>query len=234
MKKMKIIFILMGLISILIGCASREPYEETLSIHSHLSYDWNLMTFTNTSSKDILYQAGNSYDDFIILHQEISLESLSINQKIALRNLFDQLDELSLQSNVKLGEILSYSSIELKQAMDTHEMTLTLDHVIVFNQLKSDIDLLKQIMESNTFHLSKVNYIEKRLSVTLSDEDIEGLVLLQSVYEELVNIQSDIRIYEKSFHELIVLFESIGYIANQEDVVVLENAYQKIMSLHQR
>lgn len=233
MKKLKLIMILFGLLMITMSCSSQDPFDDDLSIYGNLRYDWLSMTFTQNNSFDILYQAGNPFDDFVILHQEVTQKTLLLSDMNSMRDLFDVLTELSNKSDEDIGIILLYTSSVLKQAMDSHMIVLTIDHIVVFNQLKVMIDEIKDESDDSNFYISKMKYIEKRRMISLSFDEIEALDLLQENYASLLDIDSSIRIYEQSFDQLMLIFEENLYVIDEETKLILENAYQIIMSLHQ-
>jgi len=231
MKKLSLLLSMLLMMFLFIGCAMEENVPQEISIYASLNYDWDSMTFTNISSDDILNQVGNPFDDFAILHEGVTGEAFTVAEFEGYEDLFSMLTQLSNSSGVSIGTILTYSSAELKDRLAPYSsIQLTLNDIVTFNTLKSLIEEMKVEIDG-LYYLSKINYIEKRLSIDLSQYDIHVLEYLQDYYSELVSFNPSIQIANLTFEELMVEFESIGYIPNVEARTQLENAYEIITSL---
>jgi len=231
MKKLRLMILMLFSMFLLIGCAMEESIIQDADIYGYLSYDWNSMTFSNLSSEDIMNQVGNPYDDFVILHQEIIGQSFTPAEEDAYQSLFSIMVELSTLKHISTGMVLTYSSADFRYETDLYSIQLTLDDIVIFNALKSIAEEIKVKMSDSVFYLSKIDYIEMRLSVSLDRNDIEALDLLQQNYIELVTYDPSVQIHNLTFEGLMVEFEQIGFVPSIEVRTQIETAYQIIMDL---
>lgn len=231
MKKLIFITMLFTMIFLLIGCSAEQVDPSEISIYEDLRFDWNSMTFTNTDQRDIFYQVGNPYDDFTILHQEVTGEAFTVSEMNAYNDLFTTMVELSQSSIVDIGVIVTYTSAELKNELENHSMTLTLNHIVTFNSLKDLIEDLKALMNHETYYLSKIEYMEIRLSEVILEDDYHGLEALQDFNTILLDYDSTIKIYELSFDDLLTAYENIGITPLEEMIPLLERGHQLITRL---
>ena len=230
MKKLSLLLSMLLMMFLFIGCAMEENVPQEASIYGSLNYDWDSMTFTKISSDDILNHVGNPFDDFIILHEEVTGEAFTVAEFEGYEDLFSILDQLSESSNATFSTILAYSSLEFRSWLDIYSIQLTLNDIVLFNMLQSLVEEIKAEIEGS-YYLSKINYIEKRLYIDLSEDDIHGLNYLQDYCSELVEFNPSVQITLLTFEELMIEFESIGYIPNVETRTQLENAHQIIIDL---
>jgi hypothetical protein len=231
MKKLSLLLSMLLMMFLFIGCAMEENVPQEISLYASLKYDWESMTFTQITQYDILNHVGNPFDDFVILHEEVTGEAFTVAEFEGYEDLFSMLTQLSNSSGVAIGTILTYSSQELKDRLAPYSsIQLTLNDIVTFNTLKSLIEEMKAEIDGS-YYLSKINYIEKRLSIDLSDYDIHVLEYLQDYYSELVTFNPSVQIALLTFEELMIEFESIGYIPNVEARTQLESAHQIIIDL---
>jgi hypothetical protein len=219
------------MIFLLIGCSAEQVDSSEISIYEDLRYDWSSMTFTNTDPRDIFYQVGNPYDDFTILHQKIIGESFTTSEMNAYDNLFDILLELSELSNVDIGMIVSYTSSQLKDELQEYSIALTLDHVVTFNLLKTQIEDMEALMNQENYYVSKFEYMEIRLLEDILEDDYLSLEALQDYNTILLDYDSSIRIFELSFEDLLTAYEDIGIIPLEEMIPLLERGHQLIQRI---
>ncbi|MCF7931347.1 MAG: hypothetical protein K9L02_07555 [Acholeplasmataceae bacterium] len=230
MRKL-IIFYIMLIMFLLAGCASQEQIDIT-SIYGSLDFSFSTMTFTDTSENDILYQMGNSTDDFIILYQIITNETLNPSMIIPYRTLFTIMDELVTAQGIDYLIIESYSSLEFKEVCDLNSIELSIADIVTFNSFKSDLARIKEIESDFDEIISKLSYIEMRLDRVLSSSEVSDLNLLQDHYSELKLNHMALPILEYTFEELLLEFKNqIFYEPNETDQNRLEDAYDIITSL---
>jgi len=231
MKKLSLLLSMSLMMFLFIGCAMEDNVPQEASIYGYLNYDWDSMTFTKITQDDIFNHVGNPFDDFVILHQEVMGEAFTVAELEAYDGLFSMLTQLSSSSGVSIGIILTYSSAELKDRVTPYSsIQLTLTDIVTFNSLKSLIEEMKAEIDGS-YYLSKINYIEKRLTIDLSEDDIRGLDDLQDYYSELVTFNPSVQITLLTFEELMIEFGNMGYIPNVEMRTLLENAHQIVIDL---
>ena len=230
MKKLSLLLSMLMMMFLFIGCAMEENIPQEASIYGSLNYDWDSMTFTKISQEDILNHVGNPFDDFVILHEKVTGEALTVAELEGYEGLFSILDQLSESSNATLSTILAYSSLEFRSSLDIYSIQLTLNDIVLFNMLQSLVEDIKAEIDG-VYYLSKINYIEKRLSIDLSEDDIDGLDYLQDYYSELVEFNPSVQITLLTFEELMGEFENMGYIPTAEVRTKLESAHQIIIDL---
>lgn len=176
----KIISLSVGLIALLMlfGCAMAPQFEE-ISFQGSLYYSGNTMTFTNTDPKDILYNTGNPADDFIILYRLLETNP-SESDLINYRNFMTKLYELSILKQLTMRELFSKTSADLKNLFESEGLVLTLNEIVLFNQVKSKIESFEST--GTAPRIGKTTYINQRLGIDLTREEIDALDLLQGIY----------------------------------------------------
>lgn len=230
MRKL-IIFYVMLIMLLLAGCANQEQIDST-SIYGSFDFSFSTMTFTDTSDTDILYQTGNSLDDFIILYQITTNETMTLSMINAYRALFTIMDELITAQGINYLIIESYSSSEFKDACEINSIELSIADIVTFNSFKSDLAKIKEIESDFDEVISKLSYIEMRLDRVLSSSEVSALNLLQEYYLELKLNHMALPILEYTFEELLLEFKNqIFYEPNETDQNRLEDAYDIITSL---
>lgn len=233
MKKIKHI-VLITVIILLSGCMSdMEPYEEHESIYDNLIYDFEEMTFTNTSDSDILKSTGDSYLDFKYVYNILMDKDLTAEEKIAYKQLFTITDQIVKDTDIVYSTVFNFSSSEFNEISNGLSITLSLENIVAFNSLKTLILDLEEMSNTNNFAIAKLDYIEKRLDITLSDDEESGLALLQEQYSELrYNTIYSHDFEPDTFDDLITRFnDSLNYTPTENDLDRLEDAYNMIISL---
>jgi hypothetical protein len=232
MKKILFTLLLVTVTTLLYSCASNDyfPNENEPSIYDDLTYDFETLTFTNTTAFDILYHVGNPSEDFIILHQELLNKTLTDTQKSVYQHLLINLEDLSKSTQQSLSTILKYSSSELNVALEQADITVTLDDIVAFNELKSFLDEIK-LSSNQTLSISKTTYIELRLTLDLNQEDLNNLDFLQKQYIELIDYEPTFLIKENSFDDMILILENIANIYSDDEILSLEHAFQIIKNM---
>lgn len=229
MRKLKSVIIMILTVFFIYGCASQMPYDDEPNLYGDLTYDFNKMTFTETLDYDIMYHLGNPMDDFVILHQEILGISLTENEFVKYQNLFDLLIELSVLTNQDIGLFLSYSSTDLKNTLDNHDLVLTLDTIVTFNGLKIIINDLKQ--SKNILKIKTIDYIKARISSDLSESQIQGLEILQAYQKDVLYHNASFKLYTASLDDLIVIYETLGFIPTDLEKQAIDDALEMIKNL---
>ncbi len=192
MKKLCVLISIIMISVSLVGCAASGgpySYDTSPSIYSSMVFDWDSFTYTNYDASGILKNTGNPTDDFVILYQHIYGESSDNNTLDLYTHLILLLDNLSTVENMDFETILNYNSSELKTAIESHQMSLALNDIVIFNDLKE----MKNNSSLYNLYISKIQYIEKRLSISLTEEQISALDYLQIQSVKLYSSNSNIK-----------------------------------------
>jgi len=235
MKRISIL-VLVLLVALLSSCASADESYEPLSNfdqYEQLNYDFKTLTFTNTQPQDILYGTGNPLSDYIILNTIIDDTSLTNEKEIAVAKTFELLDTLGTSTDFVYADIVEYSSQEIKDYSDQIEAEVTVTDLVTFNAIKSDIAYKIDTENNTNYRITKVDYIEKRLDTTLTDEDITALALLQNKLNEYYEYNEVLDLSTILFVDLLAeLSDIIGYEPLPETVAILETGFDIIQALH--
>lgn len=231
MKKIKLLIIVAFMMILLSSCAADGPLTEDESIFGSLKYDFITMTYTNTSTSDILYRTGNPFDDFVILHESVLQESLTENEYILFNVLLDKLEVLSELQNDLMISIIGYSSQELKNAFDENQLVLTLDDIVSFNALKSKLDEIKTALDTNDSIIPKIDYIENRLDVELMSEEINNIDFLQNLFNEFHMINRSFNLYNNTYDTFYLELQNTGFSLLENEKSQVEIAYTYITLL---
>lgn len=231
MKKIKILLIMIFMMILLSSCAAENPYTEEVSIHGNLTYDFITMTYTNTSLDDILYRTGNPFDDFVILHENVLHNSLTDNELLLFNALLDKLVLLSELSGDHMISIMAYSSTKLKDMFEEHQMLLTIDDIVSFNALKTLLDEIETILDTNDSVIPKITYIEKRLSIDLPSFQINNLEFFQELYRGFHMVNHSFTLYNNTYDDFYLELQNAGFTLLETEQTQLENVYSIITSL---
>ncbi len=209
MKKLWMLTISVVLILLLFGCAMEENPQFDESVYGQLTYDFDTMTFANTSFDDIFYEVGNPWDDFIIMYKTYYGTSIDPVEIIAYEALFTKLMDLSIASSVTVGAITHYSSEQLNTILEGYAIDLSLTDVIMFNSLKTILDDLRT-QEDLDIVISKINYLQSRLAINLTNDQIEHLALLQDYYLTIRYMDDMYFLRDHDFDTFVTQYESTG------------------------
>jgi hypothetical protein len=218
------------LILLLFGCAMEENplFDET--IYGQITYDFDTMTFTNTSLDDIFYEVGNPWDDFIIMYKTYYGTSIDPTELIAYEALFVKLINLSVASSVTVGTITHYSTEQLNTILEGYAIDLSLTDVIMFNSLKTILNGLRT-QEDLEIVISKISYLQVRLSVILTEDQIEHLDMLQDYYLSNRNMDDMYYLKDSDFDTFITRYESTGITISEIAKENLLEAFNLMKSL---
>lgn len=231
MRKIKIICA-MAIMLLLVGCASMDVITDDTNVYGNIEYNWSTMIFTDIDQADIFYQTGNSFVDFVILHQQVMEEPFIPAEGIAYLQLFTIMNQVIENSAVNYSMISGYTSAELKNVCNTYSIAITLADIITFNAYKSLIIEIKDTIGDNRFVISKLNYLELRLNRSLTNDEISSLVLLQEKFLDLNQHYVFVPLLEHSFDDLLLAFQNqIFYVPTEQELIKLEVAYHLINDL---
>ena len=232
MKKL----LLISLVTLMIllnacGQSSDEPITDYDSVYGYLEYDWYTMSYTDTPYL-ITNNSSTLIDDFIILHDlTLSEEELSLSAITAYTNVFVMLEALHNSSNMNYSLLLNYSSSEIKDKCDKYSIDLTITDIVSFNSLTQLIDEIKASQYSSSILI--LDYIEYRLDVELSNEEIESLALLQYFYYDLMRQTQDFEIKDTLLEDFLLEILNVnGIELEAEDLIKIDDAYDLILALH--
>ena len=231
MKKIKLLVIGILLSLLLASCAAESPGMDETDIYGKLTYDFVTMSYTNRTSYDMLHQMGNAFEDFAILHEDVLDTPLSTADSILYENLLSKLQSLSKRSSTHMVTIISYSSQELKEAFEANGITMTIDDIVSFSALKSLIDEIKTTLDETKSIIRKVDYIGYYTKTELTENDVRDLDTLQTVYQELHQVNPDFKLYEHRFDEFLDELESAGITLDEKNQGEVERAYGFIVIL---
>jgi hypothetical protein len=202
------------------------PMEEHVSFDSPLYYNELSMTFTNTSKHDILYNVGNPADDFILLYRMHADQPNETDEAIYL-SFMQTLYTLSLAEQTTMAQLFRLTSSELKTVYEASGLTLSINDVVTFNTIQSEIQKYKENQISPT--VSKRAYVEYRLSIPLNDQDYQSLRYLQSVYNDFMYDHPEFTIHQADFETFIGLLNTENFTESQLEQ--LETAYNLIRDI---
>ncbi len=232
MKKIYLILLMLVTSFLIASCSA--AYDGTnipLSIYDHISFNFDTMTYTSYDSYDIVYDLGNPFDDFVILHENLYDSDFETSEKDAYAYLIDMLYSVGRLTNKNMTDMLAFSSADIKTLLEIHYYTVTIEDIVTFNNLKDLVDTMKQTMTSTDYYIQKTTYIETRLNITLSSTDIYNLELLQEKYIELKDVESDLDFKRFSFDDLITIGEHYNYYLSDEVKTDMESAYDILIQL---
>jgi len=225
MKKFISILVL-GCMVFLMQACGMAPMEESASFDSPLYYNELSMTFTNTSKHDILYNVGNPADDFILLYR-MHADNPNSNDEAIYLSFMQTLYTLSITQQTTMAQLFRLTSSELKTVYEAAGLTLSINDVVTFNTIQSEIQTYKANQSSPT--VSKKAYVEYRLSITLTDEAYQSLRYLQSIYNDFMYDHPEFTIHEADFDTFKGLLMTDNLTESQLEQ--LETAYNLVKDI---
>lgn len=232
MKKIYTLLTMMMLSFLLYSCAASDTSPTIdLNMNDNLYFDWINMTYTHSNSYDIFYDTSNACDDFFILYQINELPLIENDQKDIYAQTFELLCEFSNVSNYSFQSIFSFNSSDLINAFETYQLTpLTLDEIVGFNQLK----LLVNDTKTNATiinYITRLEYIEIRLNLSLETIDIATLDLAQYLYVQF-RFDGGLPLSEyESVDALLLDAMDIGFILTEDQITAITYAYTIYLEL---
>lgn len=226
MKKIALSFVLVLLVFFMQACAM-APMAGNVSFDDPLYFNELTMTFTNTSQDDILYQVGNPADDFILLYR-LHADTPNSEDEAVYFTFMSTLYQLSISQNMSMGQLFNLSSSELKDKFDQASIPFSINDVVTFNTIKTEIDFYKQ--NQSSLRVSKSAYIEYRLSIDLSNDAYQSLVYFQSFFNEFKYDNSSFYIRDYDFETFLSMAETSQSFSEDESLK-LETAYGLIKAI---
>lgn len=178
MKKYLTLGLILLSLFTLFGCAAGDRFEET-TIQGSLYFDGNTMTFTHTDPEDILYQTGNPSDDFVILYRLLE-DNPTEADLIRYQNFMERLYTISIADSITMRTLFLKTSSELKTLFESKGLTLTLNDIVLFNSIKTQIESFES--KGTSPRIGKINYINQRRGIDLTQDEINALALMQDYY----------------------------------------------------
>jgi hypothetical protein len=177
---MKKIFVLsLILLMIFVGCSSSYNLPET-SIYDSITYSYENLSFENIDQNDILYGVYDDYQDIKIMAEKAVEDELVNEVPDNISDILSTLKTIGDASLDSLDNLVALSSSDLNALATSNSITLTVEDIVSFNNLKS----FTQSLIGRT-SISKFEYLEYRLDRNLTSEEKEALNLLQEVYLDL-------------------------------------------------
>ena len=233
MKKLLLLFT-MSIVVLLAGCmAEQEPQHIESTVYDKLLYSTSRMSYSNTSSSDILYYVDNTYFDYIILNERVMENNLTLEEASAYESLFIVLDKLNSSSSFSYPDIDDFNTQDFKDLSTTYDIQITMGDIVTYNALKTSIPNIKATLKTRSSSISKIDYMELMLGRTLTNDEVTSLELLQTNYNELY--QYDFVIFDfriKSLEDLLFEFETkISYVPTESELTQLQIAYDIVTEL---
>lgn len=230
MKKYILSSMMILVVFLIIGCSAYDPMTEDISIYDDLTFSFETLTYTETSERDILYHIGHPSFDFIMLYEKNNPDILSEADQLLYQGLLETLYDLSILSAQSIRETLLLSSSELRVLYEVYDQSIGLSDIVIFNNIKS---ILTDLETSNDIDLSlsKISYINMRLSISLTSENISALENLQNYHQSFEYYDMSVYINDETFDTWLEKLTLIGEAPHESDLVLYEAAFNLIKNL---
>ena len=231
MKKSILFILSIWMLFFVYGCSAAHDGVVVTNIYDNLYFDLYDFTFTVDESDDIFYPLHDPLNDFILLKQHISDESDSLtNDEVLLyQHLLGHMIEISEKTDDHLVNLFSHDSTEINTIMTGLGLTVTLDDIVIYNELKLFVETA--LAENQSYWISKISYIQLKLSISLSSTEVEDLALLQQAYTEIHARTGTFDLYEQTADDMLSLLASYGYSYSEDEATSIQNAYLIILQL---
>ncbi len=235
MKRLLFVLLLFSL-TVLTACAMQEDHEpieedpvvKYRDLADQLVFDWSTYTFTNTVDYDLVYNASTPYQDYLLLVNTFTTIELSSLQIEAYSTTFSLIEDYTEEGLVTYDEISATTLSEFY----TFDKNLTTEAAFSIAALQVDIDCIQA--ETYYYALSKLAYLENRLNITLSNDDIDNLDYLQSVY---ITLYEKVGVYDIKSHNFESFIQTVeaetSFVPSTSESAQLESAYAIIKQLYE-
>lgn len=233
MKRLLIVLtiIVFGLLS---ACADMDmdPMDDPIDISfdDKVYFSWNTMTFTDLSEYDILHQVGTPEIDYFIAYQNSGQEDLSDNQLDAYRRTIQSIVTLDQTTSFTISNLTVYTSGEFASYLEDNDLDVSAIELLTFAALQEQVEE----REFRTVNLTKKEYIELRLERALTQEEVNGMNLLQELYIQLKAVHhSNFMISSGTFDQFLEeVDQELGTVFTIEEQTALEDAFAILTLLH--
>ena len=228
MKKLILVLLAIVVLFTLYGCASEQQPQGEPDIEGVMFFDFDHLTFHIDSDWDLLYDLPHMSEDLLILRSYVLDRALTDNEINSYKHLLESIDFYTTSTSVLIKTVLSYDAATFKDALESVQRDVTLDDIVVFNELKV---FISEFNESPAMY--KIDYLNRRLDSPLSASDISALSELQYAYVELKDIDESYRLFDHPLSSMIEALESYGWSFTPSHVDTLTRAYDLIDQLHE-
>lgn len=187
---------------------SQEPLEDVIR------FDGRNFEFVDIEPQDI-FKDIVSINDIIFIYVDVYKYTLTDQEIASLQVLLPKINVL-LENDYHINTIVRYNLSEFKDVMDLNLLSPTTEDMFTFNLFKE----VKSEIPSRTMHLSKIEYLEYYINRSLTENEIEGLELLQTHIQTINQTTTLFDLASGTFEELQVFIEI--------DTVLTEIEYNQI------
>lgn len=225
MKKIGLFVLSIISLMVFISCAA-APYDRNAQFNQPLIYDLDSLRYDELLNTDIYNYIQDDYLDLIAVipaTNQFSEIEASWNQ------ITEMIKKLSLIGNLlKIAPIviIDKSSSEINALAASVSITLTVDDIVAFNDLKtffSKVDGLESIKKEDLFAV--------HLERSLTNNEIRALSTLQHYYNLLLFENESINLKTMSYDELEPLLLSLMNPPREEDLLEFESGLELLQSI---
>ena len=224
----KYLLILLFVLTFIISACSAYDENPDTSIYADLYFDMETLTYTHLEG-DILDGLSTPADDFFILYESYYGYAIKADDRPLYEAAISYLTIYQATENISYEALLNYSSKELNDALNGIGINLSIDHIVIFNELKAFSTLL--IEEDFKSSISKLDYLRIRLERPLSNVEINALIQLQNAYTTILYDMPTYRLFDQDFQFFIDTLSQLGRTYDEDTLVALELAYNLLLTL---
>lgn len=214
------------LLMFLVACSASTNYPMDIDYNTPLHYNYESLQYENLSGYDIYSYLFEDYTDLIAVLRTHSTNT-TLNQSWEQYELtLLKLKSIGIPSVINPSALFDKTSSELNQLATTHEIVLTVDDIIRFNDLKAIFKTL-----SGGISISKTLLIEYRLGRTMTSDEMEGLDLLQQYYLDLTRKDIPSNLREITYEELETNLLLLRIPPTTDELILIEQGYNLLVSL---
>jgi hypothetical protein len=226
MKKKILLLMSMGFLMFFSGCSEMVTTGGEAHFEGQLVFSYSRLGFGTLHPNDILKYIQDDYADLpAILNDAVetgTLEALPGN----LEETLAKLKQLGEGSNQKLSVLMGHSSSELNALAIQYDVSLTVDDIVGFNDLKGVLENM-----TGSVYLSKTDLLAFRLERELTEEEISGLTLLQDYYNQISSANAPYDLSTATFEELAAELDALPVPPSAETMASIEIGFYLLKSL---
>jgi len=219
--------LLILLTSFLSACsASEELNQDLIEFDEYLSYNYEIASFNNTSTQDLVHGVYDYSLEFHALYetarnQGFISRDLSAQEELSYNNFFTKLETLERHSD----EIFNLDSTELKSLFEANSIEVEAIDIFAFNAIKNLFDTLKD----EQINIKKQDFIEIILMRDLTDIESSSIAYLYDLHNEVYNEFYEDLIFVDDVEEYILSIEnSLGKSLSVSEIESIQTAHSLI------
>ena len=225
MKKIALIVLSIIVLMLFASCAA-APSDYYADFKHPLVYDIDSLRYDHLNDSDIYNYVRDDYLDLIaILPNTTQFTNIDSSWEQVV-DLIKKLSLIGYELNIAPLTMMEKTSSEINSLAASASITLTVDDIVAFNDLKSYLNELDGLVS-----VKKEDLFSVHLDRPLTKEEIDSLSTLQHYYNQLMQESNFVSLKTMSYEDLEPLLLSLMTPPGEEDLLEFETGLQLLQSI---